>query len=917
MSDRYPAHCDGSPGVRTMTLTLNDFEKFFTEINGYPPFRWQQRLCRSIVDQGEWPEHITAPTGAGKSAVIDVHLFVNALDAWGQGPRVPRRLAAVVNRRAIVDSHYDRSANILRKLEEAAPDSVCAKVREGLATLPSQSGPDSFILSRLRGGMSAQADVAQSIDWFDDPSACAVICATPDMWGSRLLFHGYGTSRHARPREAGLLARDSVMVLDEAHLNRQLLATARRCEELQDHDGLGVPVLQVVSTTATPGDVESDRTIGVDPAADLLDDQVLAQRLQRPKPLTLIPASAWPAGKKPSRAYAAFIAEQVVQQVDSLGAADTVGCVVNTVATALDVYGQLQKVYGHEAVLLWIGPLRPLDLQRMRAAHPDVFTVAGDPDVRVVVATQTLEVGVDIDLAALITELAPGTALAQRAGRVNRLGARDQGPCVVVVPEDEPTTRHGPYTAEDLARSYRWLQQLAARPEGIAPTVVAEIPPPEAEDARAVLSRLESGDVRALTATSERLVGEVILSWWLRDDLDAEPPIVGVVRRGALPADDGAALALLKATPVTADEIYPSSVATVRDVVEDVVRKAGHHRRAFCLHEGELSRLDIDEDPIQIRPGDTLIVDSDHRIVRHGLISAHGGTNDGEVIWGDADLVLIADEKQDVPLLRRVTRLLWEAADDEDAVAQDRAVELVREAHPELAGSIQMETPAVPDSASGVLSWAVVRSIESAAEQTEDTVQTWTGRGKVTLAQHQEAVAARAQSIATRVGLPEVLQRVLYEAGKHHDDGKLHPEFQVVLGAEQEPEPLAKSGDAYVELPRWRRRRTALPVGWRHEQLSAVFTAHALAQSPRTERELVIRLVGTSHGRGRAGFLHGAAEIRSGFAENMTEIARQLFDVGGWESLVEATEREWGAWECAYLEAVLRAADCMVSKEGS
>ena len=73
-------------------IQRSDFSEFFAALNGgYSPFTWQQELVAHIVETGSWPDRIVAPTGAGKSSVVDVHLFVNALFACGAGPRVPRR----------------------------------------------------------------------------------------------------------------------------------------------------------------------------------------------------------------------------------------------------------------------------------------------------------------------------------------------------------------------------------------------------------------------------------------------------------------------------------------------------------------------------------------------------------------------------------------------------------------------------------------------------------------------------------------------------------------------------------------------------------------------------------------------------------------------------------------------------------
>lgn len=44
--------------------------------------------------------------------------------------------------------------------------------------------------------------------------------------------------------------------------------------------------------------------------------------------------------------------------------------------------------------------------------------------------------------------------------------------------------------------------------------------------------------------------------------------------------------------------------------------------------------------------------------------------------------------------------------------------------------------------------------------------------------------------------------------------------------------------------------------------------------------------------------------------------AEELFDVGVWDALVLSVEQTWGLWAVAWLEAVLRAADVTISKEG-
>lgn len=295
-----------------MTLSRDEFGAFFAAVNdGHCPFAWQQRLFDLLLNHGRWPDRITAPTGSGKTSVIDVHVFAVALTAGGTGPRLPRRLAMVVGRRVLVDDQYQRAMALAKQLaaaadgDDPASSDVVSRVAVALSSLhptrrPSQPGlvgddvPTAagapLVVARLRGG------AAPSRSWRDHLSACAVICATPDMWGSRLLFRGYGTSSRAAAREAGALAFDSVVVIDEAHLAGQLLVTAKRVADLTAVADLplsGVPRLQVIETTATPGwHVDTAVSVGVE-SSDL-DEAALSPRLTRPKPVTLLPVPGWP-----------------------------------------------------------------------------------------------------------------------------------------------------------------------------------------------------------------------------------------------------------------------------------------------------------------------------------------------------------------------------------------------------------------------------------------------------------------------------------------------------------------------------------------------------------------------------------------------------------------------------------------------
>lgn len=216
---------------------------------------------------------------------------------------------------------------------------------------------------------------------------------------------------------------------------------------------------------------------------------------------------------------------------------------------------------------------------------------------------------------------------------------------------------------------------------------------------------------------------------------------------------------------------------------------------------------------------------------------------------------------------------------------------------------------------SGDAGWVVVADQRRLLVD-EEVRQTWSGsQVPVGLARHQADVAERAVELSRRVGLAGWVEPALRSAGLFHDEGKRDPRFQTVLGGPERGVPLAKSG---MRTPREYRAAVsaaALPSQWRHEQLSALI-ADADLPKDTPHRDLVLRLIGTSHGRGRTSFAHSSMTLYAP-GENIPGAARSLLDEGGWDSLIEAMHRLYGTWACAYLEAILRAADGQVSGEAN
>ncbi|OFJ74916.1 type I-U CRISPR-associated helicase/endonuclease Cas3 [Rothia sp. HMSC065B04] len=943
-----------SPATKLPSITRDEFGDFFAALDAalnedpkgerkHYPFSWQEEVLDHICEHGVWPERINAPTGSGKSSVVDIHLFANALAAVGAAPRVPRRLCVTVGRRALVDNQVDRAYKILECMEKALADEsgesdILRRVDEALQSFQTRNdkqGNDPFEVGHIRGELSNRTLPVTDI------SACAIIAATPDMYGSRALFRGYGSTKAARPRETALLAMDTVMVLDEAHMNRQLLHTTQRIAQLQKREvNLGVPTLQVVETTATPSTEDSESTtLGVDiEALDKPNDKELHRRVYSHKELMLHPIDKWDG--KPGNAATVNAAVDAIKKFlahreasEGSEEAHTIGCIVNHVRTAIAIKEALVKnkvLEKAKEVQLLVGRMRPYDLENLQAEHSGLFTTEGDKSVKVVVATQTLEVGIDVDFADLVTELAPASSLAQRFGRVNRLGRRKDSKVVVIEPASGDSVKKDapPYKAVDLSNAYAWLEALnGAENPSVNPAAMVKNPPVQSSPERLLYQRPEWPDLLEFSRTDENPYDEPDLDLWLHDSLDAETAMGGVIVRDNLPSNTSAAMEILKTSYFAPSdrETFPANLKILQEIL-DYQDEHGVKPRKFLYRQGEISLWqDADhgaESSQSLAPGDVLLLD----------MGSVPFTNQGIAVT-QRELPSKKDELKAVPFLDDAELYVAElyvyekCADREKhfreylGLSPEEAAELLDSQSTDGKKMIASELSTEAEGGQEVIAWyAEVTGKESV--EGSDIAQELVLAAPVLLDDHQNDVAERTRQLAENLGLAPEFSEALELAAKYHDEGKRDLRFQQMLGADPDAEALAKSGHRSVAEAYRARSRSALPRGWRHEQLSALMVA-ASPEKVGEHRDLVLRIIGCSHGHGRFAFAHDADFLlKEGYLpegldyEALKEQANRLFNVGYWDNLMEQTSRTYGPYATAYLEAVERAADAQISREG-
>ena len=648
-------------------LTAAHFTEFFHELWGHPPFAWQKDLATRVLEESDlssvWPEAIALPTASGKTACMDIAIFALAAQAsrlGGDQPiTAPRRIFFVVDRRVIVDQAYER-AKLMAQMLNSATHGVLKDVADNLRQIAwgkTMGFKDELPLTAhmLRGGMY------RSEAWARDPLQPMVVTSTVDQVGSRLLFRPYGRGSGTAPVYAGLVANDSLILLDEAHCAQPFMQTLQAVNKYRDwaHEPLRRTFYPVIMSATPPdgmSDVFRDKSNEKDNPNHPLGKRQLAEKLATLKRVTKAK------GKQAIPELSRELAKEALELVTDERRAIVV--FVNRVATAKATYDLMSESEENVEPVLLTGRMRPIDKetvteQHLKELHSDHASERNIVKPKIVVSTQTLEVGADLDFDGLVTECASLDALRQRFGRLNRTGRPVSARGVVLIRDDQAQLRRGdspdPVYGDALKNTWDWLDQnknsngevdfgisgfsalhqTYGPAEQIftgdlnAPSLNAAVMLPVHVDCWAQTSpRPEpSPDVALFLHGPQESVPDIQVCW--RADLDLSND-----------DDKGHSLELLKLCPPSSPETLPVPIGVFRrwlagdEYHDDTGDVEGvnlsdenssvsrpNYRRNVVRWRGarETDKGDITSDPSEIRPGDVIVIptspSADHKFI--------------------------------------------------------------------------------------------------------------------------------------------------------------------------------------------------------------------------------------------------------------------------------------------------------------
>ncbi|HET9970980.1 MAG TPA: CRISPR-associated helicase Cas3' [Streptosporangiaceae bacterium] len=318
-----------------------------------------------------------APTGTGKTGIILAWLWRRL---YAEPDSTPRRLVYALPQRSLVEQVAGEAGRWLANL--------------GLA--------DRVALHVVMGGRSESQR-----QWRQDMHMPAIVVGTVDSLVSKALNRGYGIGRGIYPIDFALVTNGAHWVIDEIQLCpestttlRQLAAFARKWPTAEPFG------LTCMSATIPRGLLETVDNPAFGDMVEIRPEEragELKVRLDAERTVRRL-------GIAPGDYKALASAARERHRPGELTLV-----VLNTVEAARQTFRHLNKDAPAECTLLH---------SRFRAVEREQLMkqVTEHPQDRIVVSTQVVEAGIDLNAAVLITEGAPWPSLVQRAGRCNRTG---------------------------------------------------------------------------------------------------------------------------------------------------------------------------------------------------------------------------------------------------------------------------------------------------------------------------------------------------------------------------------------------------------------------------------------------------------------------------------------------------------------
>ncbi len=891
-----------------MDLRPTHFASFFRAVHDCDPFPWQQALVDGLADSDAWPDMLDLPTGTGKTAALDAAVFHLAL-RFDAPAKAALRMAFVVDRRLVVDDAYTRAEKIALALRCALggdPEGYGA-INEVARRLQELAGEDGrpLVVQRLRGGAPLEHD------WARTPTQPTILCSTVDQVGSRLLFRGYGVSDRMKPVHAGLLGVHSLILLDEAHLSepfRQTLDAVQR---------IGGAKFHVTVLTATPG-ASAERPLSLTPADRTHVE--LKKRIEARKTTSLGKPIRGEGDEVVAKAFADEARAMAGRLREHGVASAAVGVVVNRVALARSVFEALEDDGNADAVLM-IGRSRSVD-RGMIVEKLTPFRTGEEARAEAkplfVIATQCLEVGVDLDLDGLVTQAASLDALRQRFGRLNRAGRPvDAEGAILARAKDVAKKAHDPVYGDRIRLTWEALQGVA---EGSQVDFGAEALP----------NCLKGAGIDTDSLAAERPDAPVVMPayldlWSQTSPRPAVDPEIALFLHGAERVAAGVAIVwrsdifetdledgaetnlkeLIRLVPPRAAEAVEVPLWTVRawlrnakdraaEISDVPERETGAReasptwelgRRAFRWAGTDDPRTRV-IDPDELRTGDMLIVPSEYggcdtfgwkphsadpvRDVADEAAKPYRGRRcavriardlvRSDTQWERVSAMLVAEDVDGNELVGHLLEALSFKTSEEDAssgpVLRDtrEPLEVLQRAK----GRIDVYFPYGRQGGAILVAERGIKDVPASTigvPATEDDAASHTSSNPVLLDDHGRHVADLAERFARTLGLEDSADD-LRLAAYLHDAGKADPRFQTMLsGGDPWNRP---DGRPLAKSGRsWSPSawvRSGLPQGWRHEALSVRMARVHPRLAEAHDPALVLWLIGSHHGQGRPFF---------------------------------------------------------------